>query len=41
MYLWQYDVGPGRSENTLAAQALPTAVAPVIFFQRVPFHALN
>ena len=41
MYLWQYDVGPGRFENTLAAQALPTAVALVIFFQRVPFHALN
>ena len=41
MYLWQYDVGPERSENTLAAQALPIAVAPVIFFQRVPFCALN
>ena len=41
MHLRQYDVGPGRSENTLAAQVFPTAVAPVIFFQKVPFRALN
>ena len=41
MHLWQYDVGPGPSENTLAAQAFPTAVAPVTFFQRVPFRAFN
>ena len=41
MHLWQYNVGPRRSENTIAAQAFPTAVAPVIFFQRVPFRALN
>ena len=41
MHLWQYDDGPGRFENTLAAQAFPTTVAPVIFLQRVPFRALN
>ena len=41
MHLWQNNVGPRRSENTIAAQAFPTAVAPVIFFQRVPFRALN
>ena len=41
MHLWQYGVGLGRSESTLAAQTFPIAVAPVIFFQRVPFRALN